>query len=91
VAGPLRALTQTIVLGNKPLRNYLLDVVVSFNRGVDAVEILGKGKNIHRAVTLYNMVVNRLGDSVKLEHVEIGSLLERGRRVSYIKIRISRT
>ncbi len=90
MSGPLRALTQTIVLGNKPLRDYLLEVVVSFNRGVDVVEIMGKGRNISRAVTLYNMVMNRLGDSVALDNVEIGSLLERGRRVSYIKIRLKR-
>ena len=90
MSGPLRAFTQTIVLGNKPLRDYLLEVVVSFNRGVDIVEIMGKGRNISRAVTLYNMVMNRLGDSVALDHVEIGSLLERGRRISYIKIRLKR-
>ncbi len=90
MAGPLRSFTQTIVLGNKPLRSYLLDIIVSFNQGIEVVEIMGKGKNISRAVTLYNMLLDRLGDSLALDHVEIGSLLERGRRVSYIKIRVRR-
>ncbi len=90
MAGPLRSFTQTIVLGNKPLRSYLLDIIVSFNQGIEVVEIMGKGKNISRAVTLYNMLLDRLGDSLTLDHVEIGSLLERGRRVSYIKIRVRR-
>ncbi len=85
-----RSLTETIVLGSKSLNDYLLQVVVSFNRGVDVVEILGKGRNINKAVNLYNRVMERLGDSVVLDHVEIGSLLERGRRVSYIRIRLKR-
>jgi len=85
-----RGLTETIVLGSKSLNEYLLQVVVSFNRGVDTVEILGKGRNINKAVNLYNRVMERLGDSVVLEDVEIGSLLERGRRVSYIRIRLKR-
>jgi len=90
VSGPLRSFTQTVVLGSKPLRSYLLDIIVSFNQGIEVVEIMGKGKNISRAVTLYNMLLDRLGDSLTLDHVEIGSLLERGRRVSYIKIKVRR-
>ncbi len=82
-------MTYTVVVGNRPLRQYLLDIVVNFNRGIEVVEIVGKGKNISRAVTLYNMVLNRLGNSVVLDHVEIGSELDRRmKRVSYIKIRI---
>ncbi len=87
---PSKAITQTIVVGNKPLKSYLLDIIVSFNRGIDVVEIIGKGKNITRAVTLYNMLSSRLSDSIHLEGVEIGSVFERGRRISYIKIRIKR-
>mgnify|MGYP000418546140 CR=1 FL=1 len=90
MSGPLRSFTQTVVLGSKPLRSYLLDIIVSFNQGIEVVEIMGKGKNISRAVTLYNMLLDRLGDSLTLDHVEIGSLLERGRRVSYIKIKVRR-
>ena len=91
MSGSTRSFTQTVVLGNKPLRSYLLDIIVSFNQGIEVVEIMAKGKNISRAVTLYNMLLDRLGDSLSLDHIEIGSLLERGRRVSYIKIRVRKT
>jgi len=90
MAGPLKTFTHTVVLGNKPLRTYLLDIIVGFNQGIEVVEILGKGKNISKAVTLYNMLLDRLGDSVSLDNIEIGSVIERGRRVSYIKIRVKR-
>ena len=87
---PLGRNSERIVLGNKPLRSYLLDVVVALNRGVENVEILGKGRHISRAVTLFNMLHGRLGDSLNLEKVEIGSVHERGRRISYIRIVVSR-
>ncbi|MEL9939778.1 MAG: DNA-binding protein [Ignisphaera sp.] len=81
---------KTIVLGNRPLREYLLEAIISLNRDADSVEILGRGRHIHRAVTLYNTLAARLGDRIVLKNVEIGSMLVRGRRVSYIKISIGR-
>ncbi|MDK6028573.1 DNA-binding protein [Ignisphaera sp. 4213-co] len=82
--------TKTIVLGNRPLREYVLEAIVSLNREADVIEILGRGRHIHRAVTLYNTLASRLGDRVTLKNVEIGSLLIKGRRVSYIKISIAK-
>jgi DNA-binding protein Alba len=81
---------KSIVLGNRPLRDYLLEAIVSLNRDANSIEILGRGKHISRAVTLYNMLSSRLGDRITLKNVEIGSLLIRGRRISYIKISIQR-
>lgn len=81
---------RTIVLGNRPLRDYLLEAIVNLNRDVNSIEILGRGRHIHRAVTLYNMISSRLGDRIMLKSVEIGSHLIKGRRVSYIKICIQR-
>ena len=81
---------KTIVLGNRPLREYILEAIVSINRDADVVEILGRGRHIHRAVTLYNALVSRLGDKIMLKNVEIGSMLVRGKRVSYIKISIGK-
>jgi len=80
---------KTIMLGNRPLREYLLEAIVSINRDADVVEIMGRGRHIYRAVNLYNMLTSRLGDRLELKGVEIGSLLVRGRRVSYIKISVA--
>jgi DNA-binding protein len=82
--------TKTIVLGNRPLREYILETIISVNRDADVVEILGRGKHIYRAVTLYSALVSRLGDRIALRNVEIGSMLIRGKRVSYIKISIGK-
>ncbi len=81
---------KTIVLGNRPLRDYLLESIVSLNRESDIIEILGRGRHIYRAVNLYNMLSSRLGDRISIKNIEIGSMLIRNRRISYIKITIQR-
>ncbi len=83
--------TRTIVLGNRPLRDYLLEAIVNLNRDVNSIEILGRGRHIYRAVTLYNILSSRLGDRITLKNVEIGSHLIKGRRISYIKISIQKS
>ncbi len=82
---------KTIILGNRPLRDYLLESIVSLNRESDVIEILGRGRHIYRAVNLYNMLSSRLGDRISIKNIEIGSMLIRNRRVSYIKITIQKT
>lgn len=81
---------KTIVLGNKPLREYLVEIIVSLNREASAVEIIGRGRNIYRAVNLYNALVSRIGDRVSIRDIEIGSMLVGGRRVSFIRIVVQR-
>ncbi|MCS7110632.1 MAG: DNA-binding protein [Ignisphaera sp.] len=83
--------SRTIVLGNRPLRDYLLEAIVNLNRDVTFIEILGRGRHIHRAVTLYNILSSRLGDRIILKNVEIGSHLIKGRRISYIKISVQKS
>uniref|UniRef100_A0A7C2VNV2 DNA-binding protein n=1 Tax=Ignisphaera aggregans TaxID=334771 RepID=A0A7C2VNV2_9CREN len=81
---------KTILLGSKPLKDYLVEAIVSLNREADVIEIIGRGRNIYRAVNLCNAISSRLGDRISVKDVEIGSLLVKNRRVSYIKIAIQR-
>lgn len=90
MSAPSRSNVKTILLGNKPLKDYLIEAIVSLNRDADIIEIIGRGRNIYRAVNLYNALLARVGDRVNLKDVEIGSILIRNRRVSYIKIALQR-
>lgn len=85
-----RTNVKSILLGNKPLKDYLVEAIISLNRDVDVVEIVGRGRNIYRAVNLYNAIISRIGDRVKIKDIEIGSILIRNRRVSYIRIAVQR-
>jgi len=80
-----------ISVSGRPLSDYVLSVIILFNQGVRKVVLKGRGNNISKAIAVYNAVKDRLGDSVKLENVEIGSeYVSEGKRVSYIKIAITR-
>lgn len=80
-----------ISVGNRPLHDYVTSVIILFNQGIKKVVLKGKGSNISKAIAVYNAVKDRLGDSIKLEHVDIGSeFINNKKRVSYIKISLVR-
>ncbi len=80
-----------VIVGRKPLPDYVLEVILLFNEGYDEVIIKGQGPNVGKAVDLYNAVKRRLQDGVELAGVKIDSI-ERGRRlIPLIEIRIRRT
>ena len=80
-----------IVVGKKPVNDYVLSAILLLNEGHDEVVIRGQGNNINKAVEVYNALRHRLGDSIELVSVNIDSF-EKGRRlVPFIEIRIRRT
>lgn len=82
--------TKVIDVSKKPVSEYVFDAVVSFNQGVDEIVIKGRGDFISKAVDVYRYLAERLGDSIEVIDISIGSEKFRGRRRSYIAIRIKR-
>ncbi len=80
-----------VSVGSRPLSDYVLSIIILFNQGVKKVVVKGRGENISKAIAVCNAVKDRLGESVKLENVEIGSeYYSNKKRVSYIKISLIR-
>ncbi len=77
---------KVIDVGRKPIDDYIFEAVVSFNEGIDVLVLKGRGQFISKAVDVYNRLYDRLGDSIELEKVEIGT----ERRRSYIAITVRR-
>lgn len=77
-------------VGKKSIRDYVFEVIVNFQEGVDKVVIKGYGRYISKAVDLYNVLKHRLGDSIEMENVEIGSENLGNRLRSFIEIRVTR-
>ncbi len=80
-----------VVVRDRPVSDYVLDIIVRFNSGADEIELVGRGNYISKAVAVYNALRDRLEETLKLLEVEIGSE-ERGRsrrRVPYIKFRLT--
>ncbi len=81
---------RVVDIGRKPIDDYVFDIIVSFQEGIDVVEIRGYGGFISKAVDVYNALHDRLGESIELENVEIGSERRGGRIRSFISIRVRR-
>ena len=78
-----------VVVREGPLTDYIIQVVMLLSSGSEEVEIIGRGRNIHRAVSVFNAVRERLSEALKVNSIEIGSEQRGRRRIPYIKIRIT--
>ena len=81
---------RTIVVSSKPIREYLINVAMFFQEGVDVVVIKGYGRFISRAVDLYNAIIDKMRDSVESQGVLIGSEIVQGRVKPYIVIKVKK-
>jgi len=82
--------TKIIDIERRPIEDYVFEAVISFQAGVNEIILKGRGDFISRAVDVYWALKDRLGDSIELSNVEIGSERIRGRMRSYIAIHIRR-
>lgn len=81
---------EIIVGRTKSVEDYVLDIISLFNQGSQEVEIKGNGFEINKVVDIYNQLVDRLKEGVKLEKVDIGSEVKDKRRVSYLLLKLRR-
>ncbi|MEM4732462.1 MAG: DNA-binding protein [Desulfurococcaceae archaeon] len=80
---------RVIVVGKKSISSYLIDVAVMFQEA-STVVLRGEGKFISKAVDLFNAIMFKMGESVELVDVSIGSNIVRGRIKPYIVIKVKR-
>ncbi|QGA54349.1 DNA-binding protein [Sulfolobus sp. E5-1-F] len=83
-------LNEIVVRKTKNVEDHVLDVIVLFNQGIDEVILKGIGREISKAVDVYNSLKDRLGDGVQLVNVQTGSEVRDRRRISYILLRLKR-
>jgi DNA-binding protein len=66
--------TANVYLGRKPLMNYVLAVVTSFNvSGAEEVTLKARGRALSRAVDVAEVVRRRFLGGVEIGKIEIGS------------------
>ncbi|BCU71139.1 ribonuclease P subunit p25 family protein [Stygiolobus caldivivus] len=81
---------EIIVGRTKSIEDYVLDIITMFNQGSQEVEVKGNGFEINKVVDIYNQLVERLKEGVKLEKIDIGSEVKDKRRVSYLLLKLRR-
>ncbi|MCS7130490.1 MAG: DNA-binding protein Alba [Archaeoglobaceae archaeon] len=84
-----------ILVGKKPVMNYVLATITQLNEGAKEVVVKARGKAISRAVDVVEIVRNRFVPGLKLKGIEIDTEeieSQDGKKlnVSTIEIRVSK-
>lgn len=82
--------THVVNVGRKPVRDYVFEVIVNFQEGVDKVVVKGYGRYISKAVDVYVRLKSRLGESIDVDNIEINSEKRGVKLIPYISITVVR-
>ncbi|MEM3830787.1 MAG: DNA-binding protein Alba [Sulfolobales archaeon] len=89
--------SNTVLVGKKPVMNYVLAVLTLLNQGFDRIVVKARGRAITKAVDAVEILRNRfLKDKVRIESVKIDSeeiTRQDGKkaRVSVIEIQVAKS
>jgi DNA-binding protein len=71
-----RTVTETanaVLIGKKPIMNYVLACITFFHGGAQEVSIKARGKSISRAIDVAEVVRHRFLPDVKIKRIGIGT------------------
>lgn len=84
----------SVLIGNKPVMNYVLAVLTQFNSGATEVSVKARGRAISRAVDVAEIVRKRFLPDVDIKDIKISTEQVRGEQgtanVSAIEITLYR-
>lgn len=89
--------SNSVLIGRKPVMNYVLACITLFHGGAKEVNVKARGRAISRAVDVVEIVRRRFLPDVRIENINIGTesfqISERGNtptNVSTIEITLTR-
>ncbi|MCS7386942.1 MAG: DNA-binding protein Alba [archaeon GB-1867-005] len=62
-----------VLVGNKPIMNYVLACLTLFHQGAKEISVKARGRAISKAVDIVEIVRNRFLTDVKIKNIEIGT------------------
>jgi DNA-binding protein len=65
--------SNTVLVGNKPVMNYVLACITLFHSGAKEVKVKARGKAISRAIDISEVVRRRFLPDVKVKKIGIGT------------------
>lgn len=65
--------SSSVLIGRKPVMNYVLACITLFHGGAKEVSIKARGRAISRAVDVVEIVRRRFLPDVKIESIDIGT------------------
>jgi DNA-binding protein len=65
--------SNAVLIGNKPVMNYVLACITLFHGGANEVNVKARGRSISRAVDVVEVVRRRFLPDIKIKRVGIGT------------------
>ena len=65
--------SNAVLIGKKPIMNYVLACITSFHGGAKEVSIKARGRSISRAIDVAEVVRHRFLPDVKIKSIGIGT------------------
>ncbi len=65
--------SNSVLIGNKPVMNYVLACITLFHGGAKEVSVKARGRSISRAIDVVEVVRRRFLPNVKVKKVGIGT------------------
>ena len=65
--------TNAVLIGKKPIMNYVLACITFFHSGAKEVSIKARGRSISRAIDVAEVVRHRFLPDVKIKNIGIGT------------------
>jgi archaea-specific DNA-binding protein len=62
-----------VLIGKKPIMNYVLAVITFFHSGAEDVSIKARGRSISRAIDVAEVVRHRFLPNSKIKNISIGT------------------
>jgi archaea-specific DNA-binding protein len=62
-----------VIMGSKPIMNYVVACITLFNEGAETVKIRARGKHINKAVDTVEMLRRVFQPTLKVVHAETGT------------------
>lgn len=79
-----------LLVGKKPMMNYVLAAVGMVNEGETELVIKARGRNISKAVAIAEVLRNRFLKDFKVKDIKIGTEMRDGSSVSIIEIYLAK-
>jgi len=65
--------TNAVLIGKKPIMNYVLACITNFHAGAKEVSIKARGRSISRAIDVAEVVRHRFLPDAKIKRISIGT------------------
>ncbi len=73
MSGVVEEMGDTVIVGSKPIMNYIVACITLFNAGRSQIKVRARGKNISKAVNVVEMLRRVFFKDLEIENIEIGT------------------